>query len=607
VSNEELSRFFDFMWGTQEGVVYLPTKSPDSKWTKVFYTWPKDRNWIIKHVIANTATGKDVYFSPAIFSVDAKKNLSAEREYVLGSNVLWIDFDGNAPETWDRTPESQEASSSDPVPSQGHMGPPSLRVQTSETGREHVYWRLDEFNNDIATIEQLNRSLAYRYQADLSGWDANQVLRPIGTTNYKRNLPVISIEETDLRYRPSDFAGVESIKQLVAATVNEKELTPLNQIFGKYDWDTESLDLANKTVEDLGSRDRSAAMMRMAYRGAELGLSDQEIFSLLMYLDDKWGKFKNRDDRLKRMVEYVNRARLKHPHSLVSEIPVDAPVEDAPKIIMGFETFIHINYKIDWAIENLVAVPSVSLICSEPGVGKTQMMMNLAMHSALAKPFIGWLPTRRQKSIFFSLEMGPSKLGHFAREMAGAYNEDEVQILERNFLVAPIGSAINLHGVEGRGFIESLLDEYRPDAIYIDSLQRVLVKDLSDDEHVRAFFAYVESLTSRYGIHCFLVHHNRKRQGDNKKPVNLADVYGSQFITALCDGVFTLWEDREKKEIEVYNPKNRMGEALDPFKIKRVEHLQFIKLSKEERTQSIDDKLREGSPLGEGPSFKFNF
>ena len=607
MSNEELNRFFDFVWGSQEGVVYLPTKAPDGRWTKVFYEWPNHRAWIVKHVMANTATGKDVYYSPAIFSKDAILHKSADKEYVLGTNVIWVEFDGNAPESWDGTPEPSEAGSDEPPAAPGHsVGQPSLRIQSSLEGREHVYWRLEEFTTDISAVERINRALAYQFHADTSGWDINQVLRPVGTTNYKRNLPVVTIEESDRTYRPGDFTGFDTaIKDLVAGSIDEKAIVDINQIMGKHRWDIDSIELINKSQAELGGRDRSSALMRMGFRGAELGLNDQELFSLLIYLDDKWEKFKFRDDRNRRLIEIVNKARLKHPAAVAELIPESAPAEQAPKIIMGFETFLLTSYKIDWVIENLISTDSINLIYSEPGVGKTQFMMNLGMHLALAKPFLGLQPLQRQKTILFSLEMGAPKLKYLSSIMAGAYEPEEIQTLEKNFLVAPIGNAINLASVDGRGFLESILEEYRPHHLCIDSLQRVLVKDLSDDEQVRQFFAYIHSLITRFGVYFSVVHHGRKRQGDNKKPVALADVYGSQYIGAEADLAISLWEDREKKEIEVFNPKNRLGEPLDPFRIKRVEHLQMVKVQTTTEEASDLDKLRSGAPMGDGPAFKF--
>jgi hypothetical protein len=111
----------------------------------------------------------NVFYSPALY-----KASRPVKENVLGSWFLWVDFDGNAPVSW------EDLDSSVSVPE------PSLVIQSSLPGHE-----LDEFLTDIDLLEDRNRALAYILHADTSGWDADQILRPIHTTNHKRGMPVI--------------------------------------------------------------------------------------------------------------------------------------------------------------------------------------------------------------------------------------------------------------------------------------------------------------------------------------------------------------------------------------------------------------------------------
>jgi hypothetical protein len=99
---------------------------------------------------------------------------------VLGSRVLWVDFDGNAPQEWSQEPDGLTP----------FVPPPTLIVQSSIPTHEHAYWLLDEFVTDIDELEDKNRSIAYLLHADTSGWDADQILRPPFTINMKRNKPV---------------------------------------------------------------------------------------------------------------------------------------------------------------------------------------------------------------------------------------------------------------------------------------------------------------------------------------------------------------------------------------------------------------------------------
>lgn len=172
---EDLRDFFTYVWGTtHSGWTYLPTEIGGA-WQGFYFPWPKARDNVVEHVIAKAGTGHNVFFSPAIFT-----RPRGTRDSVLGARCLWVDFDGNAPKEWTR----------DDVPT------PTLRVQSSIPGHEHVYWRLKEFIEDPDLLEDRNRALAYFLGADSSGWDANQILRPPHTTNRKRMLPV-TIEKWD--------------------------------------------------------------------------------------------------------------------------------------------------------------------------------------------------------------------------------------------------------------------------------------------------------------------------------------------------------------------------------------------------------------------------
>ena len=138
-TSEELSEFFDTLWGNQDGYVYLPNKdlkNPDNPlWTKIFFKWPEQKENVIKYSLVTSAKGLEVFCAPAIF-----KDTRATKDAVKGSFVLWADFDGNAPAEW---PATLPQDGSPAVP------PPTMRVQSSKQGNEHVYWKLNKFCEDV--------------------------------------------------------------------------------------------------------------------------------------------------------------------------------------------------------------------------------------------------------------------------------------------------------------------------------------------------------------------------------------------------------------------------------------------------------------------------
>lgn len=177
----ECAAFLAAIWGQDDLGLYAlvvaqeePEEAPSGAdiWHTYGFRWPKGLPSALKRIATAEQAGANVYICPALYS--APKRL---REHVAGSYCLWMDSDGNAPAKFD-----------DAVPE------PSIRVRTSSPTNIHDYWLLDEFLTDIDSLETGNRSIAAYFDADASGWDATQLLRPPGTTNRKNGLPVRVLE-----------------------------------------------------------------------------------------------------------------------------------------------------------------------------------------------------------------------------------------------------------------------------------------------------------------------------------------------------------------------------------------------------------------------------
>lgn len=594
---EELSEFFDFMWGNTEGFVYLPTQNRDTgSWDKKMCPWPKGKATAIDHVLLSGAKGLDVYFAPALF-----KNPSPTKDSILGTNVLWAEFDGNAPKSWDAdeysapssdlqgpdghsgTPDARRAASGPP----SHVHAPVLRVQTSADGHEHVYWRLNELETNISTIESINRSIAYQLQADTSGWDATQILRPPGSFNnkykdpkfsskYKEPLPVTIVYKDDRTFTTGDFKGLKPILSLVSDSIDVENLPSVMDIVFKYPWDQKEMDIFRKNSIPEG--ERSDALMRIGYYCAESGMADEEIYAIVSDAAERWGKFSGRNDRHRRLVDIVNRARLKHPVGLSNFtfqglLATEAKVLDS-KIIYGFQEYVDFDFKQEaWVIEDLLEVGGFGMVAAASNVGKTQFSIQLGICAALGIPFLDWKIPKPQKVVFLSLEMSKHSLQKFLRKIANQYSAEQLKVLEENFKVIPIGEPILLDRAEGVKYLDIILEETKPDGLIIDSVGKLTSGELTTLAAKSLNNVYL-SLRAKYGCWLWLIHHNRKAQSDNKKPNQLSDVIGDQYLVAEMTAVITLWDNR-KGHIEMNVVKSRLAEQRFNIHLTRNSNLQF--------------------------------
>lgn len=588
---EGLSQFFDYVWGDTAGYVYLPYKTNSGDWKKVMFEWPKHKEAVLQHTLVKSAEGHDVYFAPTIFSGPSPKKDSAK-----GSNVLWADFDGTIPNSFKALGGDLTGSTPDPAVEPGTMihsaedgaqprsGAlqgipfPSLRVQSSTNDHQHVYWRLDEFTTDIKWVEDNNRSIAYTLKADTSGWDVNQVLRPPGTTNYKHGLPVTVIDAEDVVYGRGHFQSLSPVKQLVSEALELADIPDVTRVVAKYVFDDDHYKLFMQPAVEEGHR--SSALMKVGFFGAESGMTDAEIYSLLLNADERWGKFKNRTDRKKRLLDIVNRARLKYPEGfkigagLLKELSQDDKPVEQPKYVYGFEEFLNTEINIEWAFEGLLEQGGIGVISSPPGIGKTQTSIQLGISGALGYDFLKWKPVKKMKILLLSLEMSHASLKHFMTTIAKQYSPTEISQLERNLKIVPLGEPLPFDTAEGKKFLEALLDEYKPDGVIIDSMGKVTNASLSEEVKIKELNAYYVHLRNKYGCFLWFIHHNRKATDNNKRPTDLSDLYGNQYIAAETTSVLCLWKEKDGS-LTISELKNRLSRQGEPFAVERNDNLHF--------------------------------
>jgi len=554
---EDLIEFFTLVWGKDtNGLVYLPVIMEDGNVRKTWYKWPVHQDFVVKHVLAN-AENSDVYFSPVLW-----KEPRIAKDAVLHTNVVWVDVDGKVPDTWD------------PVP-------PNIIVQSSRSNKIHTYWSLSSPITDPSVAESINRSLAYKHDADPSGWDIEQLLRPPYTINHGRNLPTVLRKIEHVYSTLEEFGELPKVKAAVYEAIDDSDLPDMVGILGKYSWDEDTLELLQK---DMQGRDRSDALMRIGFRCAELGLTDTESFAVLLHMDDRIGKFKGRSDRKKRLTAIIVRAKTKYPKPLpVAEELTVSSTEEEVKYSYKFKEFVTEDIKVEWAIDNLMEKGGCGLIVADPGVGKSQLLMQLGLRHVLGKSILGFDFPGPATGVLFSLEMSITGTHRLLSTMARDFTEEELDALERGFTVVPRGESMIL-GRKGSGatFFESILKETTPDFILIDSLQMVLDGGPQDDIAVKELFAYLGLVKKYFGCYIWIVHHQRKQSQDSSSKAikTISDVFGSVYITANTDTIIALSKNdlnNPKAGLTLRQVKNRYAEEGTCFSIWRTDNLSFTR------------------------------
>src|SRR5690606_763451 len=137
----------------------------------------------------------------------------------------------------------------------------------------------------------------------------------------------------------------------------------------------------------------------------------------------------------------------------------------------------------------------------------------MALHIAGGRDkFLQWDVVGERKVLFLSLEMATVGIKEFMVKIAGYY--DNHTILSKNFHIAPLDDNIALDRIEGQQFLDNLIAEYKPDVLFIDSMQKVTQKELTDELSSKALLNYFDKVRKRHGIAIFAIHHDRKRPSE---------------------------------------------------------------------------------------------
>jgi hypothetical protein len=463
-------------------------------------------------------------------------------------------------------------------------------VINSSAQNEHWYWKAPEFITDIKLVERINRGIAYQLGADASGWDINQVLRPPGSFNYKRSY------KATIRASSAWVINISSFSGLPEPPKNETEygvtdLLDTALIIAKYQWPRDIFDLFRTREIEQGGR--STALMHVGYACCEMGMTDQEIFSIIYSADERWGKFRGRQDRAQRLNDIISIARIKHPFA--------PTLQKSFLEVLDFEEFMEKEVNIEWVIKGMLEQTGQMILSSKPGIGKTQLTLRFFMAMAMGQRFLHYDIIEPRKVIFYSLEMGHAQLKYFLSQMVESYTKEQRELLKENFLIVPLGEALYLNSSVGQKIMEESLSKFEPDGFAVDSLSRTTNSSSSDEEQIKSVLDWDAKIRNQTKTFSWYVHHNRKSTIGNRKPKTLDDLIGATIIQANTSSVYTMWRQKDDSysPIEIINVKQRLGVMEKPYLITRGPGLSFTESAMV--NVEADDSSSKALGLGSTP------
>ncbi|UOF81931.1 DNA directed DNA polymerase [Caudoviricetes sp.] len=528
----DLDKYLKFLYESSTGYVYSPVKKKDGSWETYWFQWPSQEQALKDHISVAKMDG-NVYVAPALFS-----SKSAKKEAFKHSNVVWVEFDG------------QKEMALNGIPA------PDMIVQTSSETHTHCFWKIEETNAE--SIEDVNRRLTYFMEADGSGWDCTQVLRPPDTINWKHDLPVKLIKHNVPVFKHSlrifDAAPTLAEKPQV---ITYDDLENVEKILPKYNLgETLTRDVLTTVVL---KGQMSTFLMAVGYRLAEKGLTPQEVVSCLYNVDVRLKKFVGREDQLQRLSQIASIAFLKVTHTAVESY--------SPMDIINHE------HDLTWVLEGWLHDRGILMLTGAPGVGKTQLALQMVYCLTTGQPFLGRQIYIPKDVGFLSLEMTVLELKYIFTKQSTAWKEEEHFSLwnDRLKVFAP-DEAMDLADME------KLIEKNKPSIVLIDSLTEMGQDDVVKESEARRLMSWVRRVRTKYGCAIILIHHNRKASTGNAKPKKLSDLYGSFIFAKLTETVISLWDTERDGILELDTLKARFG-SKDTIKLRRDNNLVFEKVT----------------------------
>ena len=519
----ELDTYIQMVFSGLDGFVYSPIKRPDS-WEQRYFEYPKDEQLIKDWIRTNAHDSEsDVYISPVLYS-----GPHAVKANFKTAQVVWVEFDGDRYIEFPGLPE------------------PTAIVQTSFESHVHCYWSVDPINGQ--TLEDINRRLTFYLQADSSGWDCTQLLRPPETFNRKRSRPVTLASYTaGTLFSLPVFDSAPVIEFPKQETILQEELLPVKEILKKREL---SLHLIKQIrVETPEHPHRSSFLARMANELAEEEFNHLEIVSCLFEIDSRIKKFTDRSDRLLRLSQLAD-------YALAKQLAAEQLAVYTPQQILEHEE------DLQWILMGLLHTTGQMILSSAPGVGKTQLALQLSYQLVTRQLFLdfGTTVSIKHSILFMSLEMDRRTLKYIFTHQKKEWDSPP----ERWHLIDEQGSLLKY---------ENLIEKLQPTVVIIDSLTELLEdEDITPDIKARRTMKWCRRIRRTYNCAIILIHHNRKATEGNKKPKTLADLAGSFQFGKDSDTVIQLWEDH--KGLEFSTVKTRFGQRQE-FIIVRNQNLWY--------------------------------
>jgi len=277
------------------------------------------------------------------------------------------------------------------------------------------------------------------------------------------------------------------------------------------------------------------------------------------------------------------------------------------------------NYKkVKWIVDGVVPEGGIVLFVGQPGIGKTWLMLALALDVALAQQWLGRFACKSGRVLIILEEDDPNAIVERLDLLYAGMDlpKEKGDELEIGYLIQAGVSLLTSKDKKLNPKLEIVMREYKPSLIIIDPFRRVHGEEENDSAAMSNLFKELRQLTGFTDPPCAVVmnHHDRKGFGSSGR--RLDGVRGSTDIAGSVDGVLEISGVFEEG-LTINHSKSKRGPCQGEFDVLPFVCEDYVRLvaadHKDKAAKQSDNeeeackavrKALTGGPLNQSKLFK---
>jgi replicative DNA helicase len=244
------------------------------------------------------------------------------------------------------------------------------------------------------------------------------------------------------------------------------------------------------------------------------------------------------------------------------------PVEPAGPAAVEVHALLDRTYPDEPAVvgDGVITRRSIGILGGGPKLGKSALVMNLALCASVGQPWLGF-PTERARTLIVNAEVQERELRTRMKVML----QDFTPSLPHDAIYFVTDRGLRIDRGDGLQTLRRLIEETTPDLLVLDPLSRFHDLDENTTRDMGMIIAALGQLVDAYGLAILLVHHIAKPSTGDPRQGGFR-LRGSSALFGAADTVMMLdrTDDGFRLGLELRN-----GREREPLLLARTNHLWF--------------------------------